>query len=45
MHRRRTCIPGAEPLDPALADRFPFVVRVPGWDELSLEERRGVVRA
>ncbi len=24
---------GAEPLDPALADRFPFVVRVPTWRE------------
>ena len=24
---------------PALADRFPFVVRVPGWDELDAAER------
>src|SRR5580765_355557 len=36
---------GAEPLDPALADRFPFVVRVPGWGDLSREERRAVVRS
>ncbi len=34
---------GAEPLDPALADRFPFVVRVPTWDELSLPERLRLV--
>ena len=34
---------GAEPLDPALADRFPFVVRVPTWGELSLPERRQLV--
>ncbi len=30
---------GAEPIDPALADRFPFVVRVPGWDDLTKDER------
>ncbi len=34
---------GAEPLDPALADRFPFVVRVPKWKNLTAEERRNVV--
>lgn len=34
---------GAEPLDPALADRFPFVVRVPTWKNLSAEDRRRVV--
>jgi MoxR-like ATPase len=34
---------GAEPLDAALADRFPFVVRVPGWDELDAAERRSLV--
>ncbi|MEI7761491.1 MAG: AAA family ATPase, partial [Thermoleophilia bacterium] len=34
---------GAEPLDAALADRFPFVVRVPGWDELDTAERRSLV--
>ncbi len=34
---------GAEPLDPALADRFAFVVRVPTWDELGRDTRRAVV--
>lgn len=34
---------GSEPLDPALADRFPFVVRVPAWSELDRSARRGVV--
>src|SRR5262249_43046208 len=31
---------GSEPLDPALADRFPFVVPVPDWRQLSKEDRR-----
>jgi MoxR-like ATPase len=39
----RTTYLGAEPLDPALTDRFPFVVRVPGWDELDKGERLQVV--
>ena len=34
---------GAEPLDPALADRFPFIVQAPGWDQLIDEERRRVL--
>ncbi len=34
---------GAEPLDPALADRFAFIVCVPGWEELTKEERRALV--
>ena len=34
---------GAEPLDPALADRFPFVVQVPTWRNLTADERRRVV--
>jgi MoxR-like ATPase len=34
---------GAEPLDPALADRFPFVVPVPTWRNLKPDERRRVV--
>ncbi len=34
---------GAEPLDPALADRFQFVVTVPTWAELMPEDRRRVV--
>ncbi len=31
---------GSEPLDPALTDRFPFVVPVPSWRDLSREDRR-----
>lgn len=31
---------GSEPLDPALADRFAFVVEVPDWKELRAEDRR-----
>ncbi len=34
---------GAEALDPALTDRFPFIVQVPSWQELSRDERRKVV--
>lgn len=34
---------GSEPLDPALADRFPFVVPVPDWKQLSKEDRRRLV--
>jgi len=34
---------GSEPLDPALTDRFPFVLPVPTWDELSKEDRRKLV--
>jgi MoxR-like ATPase len=34
---------GAEPLDPALADRFPFIVQAPDWDQLTDEERRRVL--
>lgn len=30
---------GSDPLDPALIDRFPFIVQVPAWDELSHEDR------
>lgn len=36
---------GSEPLDPALADRFAFVLRVPGWAELTKAERRSVALA
>lgn len=31
---------GSEPLDPALIDRFPFVVPVPNWRDLEREDRR-----
>ncbi len=34
---------GSESLDPALADRFWFVVAVPGWAQLSGEDRRALV--
>ncbi len=30
---------GAEPLDPALADRFAFLLEVPGWPELTDAEK------
>ena len=35
---------GAEPLDAALADRFWFVVRVPGWAELARRDREALAR-
>ena len=34
---------GAMPLDPALADRFPFIVLVPDWNELSEEDTRNML--
>lgn len=34
---------GAEALDPALADRFQFVVPVPNWREMDKEDRRRIV--
>lgn len=34
---------GAEPLDPALADRFAFILPVPDWAQLSDSERRCVL--
>lgn len=34
---------GSEPLDPALTDRFPFVVPVPNWRQLTKENRRLLV--
>jgi len=34
---------GAEPLDPALADRFLFIVEAPGWESLTDDERRRVL--
>ncbi|MEW6282091.1 MAG: MoxR family ATPase [Candidatus Eremiobacterota bacterium] len=35
---------GSEALDLALADRFPFVLRVPAWKELSDAEKQALVR-
>ncbi|MEN9504690.1 MAG: hypothetical protein RI958_616 [Actinomycetota bacterium] len=34
---------GVEPLDPALADRFWFVVRAPSWSRLTREQRERLV--
>ena len=36
---------GSEPLDAALADRFAFVVEMPGWAELSESQQLAVIRA
>lgn len=33
---------GSEELDPALVDRFPYVVAVPGWNELSRDVRHAI---
>jgi len=35
---------GSEPLDPALTDRFPFIVPVPTWAELERGQQRELVR-
>lgn len=35
---------GSEPLDPALADRFAFVVVMPGWELYDEEEQTAVIR-
>ena len=35
---------GAEPLDPALADRFNFIIEVPSWHQLSDEEKHAILR-
>jgi len=35
---------GAEPLDPALADRFSYLIEVPGWDKLTDKQRRSILR-
>jgi hypothetical protein len=34
---------GSEPLDPALTDRFPFIIAVPTWSELDRDDRRELV--
>ena len=36
---------GSEPLDAALADRFPFVVEMPGWDGCSEQDQLAIIRA
>lgn len=35
---------GTEPLDPALADRFSFIIEVPSWGQLSDEGKRYILR-
>lgn len=35
---------GVEPLDPALADRFAFLVEVPDWDDLDGESQTALLR-
>ncbi|MGO9265315.1 MAG: AAA family ATPase [Candidatus Binataceae bacterium] len=34
---------GSEPLDPALADRFVFVVQMPDWEQMSEAEQRAII--
>lgn len=34
---------GAMPLDPALADRFPFIIEVPEWDDLSKKDKKNIL--
>jgi MoxR-like ATPase len=36
---------GSEPLDAALADRFPYVVTMPSWDEFTPTEQMAVICA
>ncbi len=36
---------GSEPLDAALADRFAFVVEMPGWAGLAEEDQLAIIRA
>lgn len=36
---------GSEPLDPALADRFAFVVEMPPWDSFSADDQQRVILA
>ena len=36
---------GSEPLDPALADRFAFIVPVPTWADLTPDERTNLLEA
>lgn len=35
---------GTEPLDPALADRFPFIVLVPSWQDLTRDQKKRIFR-
>lgn len=35
---------GVSPLDPALADRFPFIVNVPSWEELDNNDKLNMLK-
>lgn len=35
---------GSQPLDPALADRFAFLIVVPDWSQLSTEDQEAIIR-
>ncbi len=35
---------GTSKLDPALADRFPFIVEVPTWDELNDRDKKSILK-
>lgn len=43
--RRGDSYDGSQPLDPALADRFGFIVVVPDWNQLSAEDQHAVITA
>ena len=43
--RRGDSYDGSQPLDPALADRFGFIVIVPDWNQLSAEDQHAVITA
>jgi MoxR-like ATPase len=43
QHDEEEAYPGTEPLDPALADRFGFLIEVPDWSQLSEAERTEVL--
>ncbi|MDY6431006.1 MAG: MoxR family ATPase [Bacilli bacterium] len=34
---------GAMPLDPALADRFPFIIEVPTWEDLNYADKKSML--
>ena len=34
---------GTMPLDPALADRFPFIIEVPTWEDLSNKDKKNML--
>ena len=44
-HPDESAYAGSEPLDAALADRFGFVVQVPGWSAMSEHDQLGVITA